>query len=853
MTLIEKLILDQTPFEFDGALHFFGGPGSGNWGHKGRPGQRGGSLPRGTGGTGLLAGLLPGAAQAIEAAFSKCAAVGEEKGVELGILIDTEGRVLRETVGEAGIVMDLKKVPSDAENSVHNHPESGGFSSGDVNYLLTNAGLKNEFVVDSEGTRYRISKTDKTPTPGELYPDKISPNLYVADDVHKIWNDIISQNMRDYYDDKVDRMLTFPEIKEQAIQIAVDRYKLVYSRDPPLSELMELSLVMSLQEPMHELAQAGYDPFIRCLLEQDYHFRTDGQRVVVLGGPGSGNWGHRGRPGKRGGSAPNSTRMGTVILTNVPPNQVKNWLGQIEQWDGSRQHIARRALLTYQYKPEKTELCVTERAGELKGIAAIIPKPFQDPNKVELAYLATKERGYGREIFFKVAERASDEHLGLLWESTTKAVPFYEHLGFSAIYYHEGGGADFDLAAWQLEDWIEGVSAMHEGIFADIEPEDGVFATRHWETEEVLLGGPGSGNWGHAGRPGLRGGSLPRSGAMSIRGKDWRERQQQAKGAPVFGSDGYRTSEVAPSAGDPQMEDARQQLIQGMQEVNDQWELLSDKFDVLSDEARAAFEESGRLYMRASEIDLHGEPAKPGEDFEAMRIEANRLSNLADSRWAEQSEISTQLNALRAIKGRMTQQFLEVDDPAGFQAVVSTTGLSQGTIRSAMEGVDEAGKMVAYRPGFGFSPMLKVQKADGTRAYFDDDKIHVSDSSWKKTVIHETGHWVEKHDKSAAALAQGFIKVRTQGETLRPLAQVIPGSSYDADEITRADKFWHAYTGRKYSHSATEVVSMGLEHMYKDPVKFAKRDPMHFDVTFAIMHNDYGSPFMQNLINEGQG
>jgi hypothetical protein len=29
---------------------FEGGPGSGNWGHKGRPGHRGGSAPRGTGG-----------------------------------------------------------------------------------------------------------------------------------------------------------------------------------------------------------------------------------------------------------------------------------------------------------------------------------------------------------------------------------------------------------------------------------------------------------------------------------------------------------------------------------------------------------------------------------------------------------------------------------------------------------------------------------------------------------------------------------------------------------------------------------------------------------------------------------
>jgi len=45
------------------------------------------------------------------------------------------------------------------------------------------------------------------------------------------------------------------------------------------------------------------------------------------------------------------------------------------------------------------------------------------------------------------------------------------------------------------------------------------------------LGGPGSGHFGHASQPGRRGGSLPRSAAMSIRtGKDWEARQKAAKG-----------------------------------------------------------------------------------------------------------------------------------------------------------------------------------------------------------------------------------------------------------------------------------------------------------------------------------
>ena len=49
----------------------------------------------------------------------------------------------------------------------------------------------------------------------------------------------------------------------------------------------------------------------------------------------------------------------------------------------------------------------------------------------------------------------------------------------------------------------------------------------------ITKGGPGSGNWGHAGRPGQRGGSVPKSFAMSLAtGPTAEARQQEAAGKP---------------------------------------------------------------------------------------------------------------------------------------------------------------------------------------------------------------------------------------------------------------------------------------------------------------------------------
>lgn len=74
--------------------------------------------------------------------------------------------------------------------------------------------------------------------------------------------------------------------------------------------------------------------------------------------------------------------------------------------------------------------------------------------------------------------------------------------------------------------------AMQGG--GDDEPptsDDTATAQESEPTEEpAAKGGPGSGNWGHAGRPGSRGGSMPRGVAMSVAtGRDAAERQAAAR------------------------------------------------------------------------------------------------------------------------------------------------------------------------------------------------------------------------------------------------------------------------------------------------------------------------------------
>ncbi len=90
---------------------------------------------------------------------------------------------------------------------------------------------------------------------------------------------------------------------------------------------------------------------------------------------------------------------------------------------------------------------------------------------------------------------------------------------------------------------------------------------------------------------------------------------------------------------------------------------------------------------------------------------------------------------------------------------------------------------------------------------------------------------MEHHDPEVHRAIIQFLKRRTEGETVGWM-----GGTYDPDEMTFFDKWRNAYVGRVYSSTlkyddadASEVLSMGLQWLYEDPVAFAKEDPEMFD------------------------
>lgn len=110
-------------------------------------------------------------------------------------------------------------------------------------------------------------------------------------------------------------------------------------------------------------------------------------------------------------------------------------------------------------------------------------------------------------------------------------------------------------------------------------------------------------------------------------------------------------------------------------------------------------------------------------------------------------------------------------------------------------------------------------------------------ASDKETLIHEIGHHIEHCDPLIAKACQIFLKERTKKEKTAQRLSVITGKKhFTDDEVSKPDKFHDPYMGKIYpGNKSTEILSMGMQLFYSDPIAFAKKDPMTFDFVYAVL------------------
>ena len=118
------------------------------------------------------------------------------------------------------------------------------------------------------------------------------------------------------------------------------------------------------------------------------------------------------------------------------------------------------------------------------------------------------------------------------------------------------------------------------------------------------------------------------------------------------------------------------------------------------------------------------------------------------------------------------------------------------------------------------------------RAYARNDTMHIEPNEDVRTIVHEFGHILDHvtgtDELSAAFAVDALLKHDQSPEHM--------GGGYEAGEVGNKDGFRSKYCGKFYGGASSEVLSMGLQYLYEDPVAFLKESPEHFKYTMAVIH-----------------
>lgn len=192
-----------------------------------------------------------------------------------------------------------------------------------------------------------------------------------------------------------------------------------------------------------------------------------------------------------------------------------------------------------------------------------------------------------------------------------------------------------------------------------------------------------------------------------------------------------------------------------------------------------------------------------------------------------------------------TKVWTNVDDPK----------MSAARIKSVDEGTAFVERLSSKALGTGELEVTVYETEQASsfyRSWGSEQGVHLSkytDNATRST-IHELGHALEHNVPGLHAKVEAFYKSRTKGEVLKASAKGYP---YTDDKWGLMGKRG-AYAGRwygpakagaeaaNYKMTSSEIVSMGLEHLFTDPLKFAQTDPEYFDFIMSLLQAAGGGP-----------
>jgi len=228
------------------------------------------------------------------------------------------------------------------------------------------------------------------------------------------------------------------------------------------------------------------------------------------------------------------------------------------------------------------------------------------------------------------------------------------------------------------------------------------------------------------------------------------------------------------------------------------------------------------------------------QEYTAREAELKKITAELEPQWEAYSRAKEAESAATEEGNRMIQNALAADPS-------SNRGLG-GSFGKELKHGSEA---VAFFNKVNGSDFLREgnfsvgQSTKSEREYFSNGAIYLRSVTSASVIVHEMGHVLEHSDRDVSQECQSFLARRTQGlkpESLNAIKGLKGRSkAFSDDEVGIKDGFRDPYVGKIYRHEATEVLSMGLQWLQQEPLRFFKEDPDHFKFTVRILNMKKGN------------
>lgn len=200
--------------------------------------------------------------------------------------------------------------------------------------------------------------------------------------------------------------------------------------------------------------------------------------------------------------------------------------------------------------------------------------------------------------------------------------------------------------------------------------------------------------------------------------------------------------------------------------------------------------------------------------------------------------------ALRELGAAARDELVEYIDRRGAPVAHAFEGTVNPILR---ERVQEAMAWLGSVGGGAINPdPVVVRLAPGrVRAHYHNGVLHLAGNDLAETVVHELGHHLDAvHEVGEAA--KRFYQHRFGAEQDIDMSAHFlghqPGEMARRDHMAAlfdGDERMGYYVGRKYPDGSTELVSHGVQLLYRNPLAFATIDPEYFNWTVAVLKGEH--------------